>query len=77
LNAVQADLAQLQAGATEGQIAAAEAEVASALTRQRQAEEAHDMTMKCVTFKIPGTGTKKTICPALGAPEEQARYNLN
>jgi HlyD family secretion protein len=77
LSAAHADLAQLQAGATGGQIAAAEAEVASALTRQRQANDAHDMTMKCVTFKIPGTGTKKTICPALGAPEEQARYNLN
>jgi HlyD family secretion protein len=77
LSAAHANLAQLQTGATEGQIAAAEAEVASALTQQRQAEEVHDMTMKCVTFKIPGTGQKKTICPALGAPEEQARYNLN
>ncbi len=77
LSAAHADLAQVQAGATGGQIAAAEADVASALTQQRQAEDIHDMTMKCVTFKIPGTGTKETICPALGAPEEQARYNLN
>jgi HlyD family secretion protein len=76
VNTASANLAQLQNGASDAQIAAAQADFASAVTQQRAAEEAHDMTMKCFTFSIPGVGKEK-ICPALGAPEEQARYNLN
>jgi HlyD family secretion protein len=47
----------------------------------------HERTMECFTVKLPsgtrlpdGTvvreSTERTICPALGAPEEQARYAL-
>jgi HlyD family secretion protein len=69
-----ADLDQVEGGASNAQIAAAEADLASAITQQRAAEEAHDMTMKCFTFEW--MGEEHTICPALGPPEEQARYNL-
>jgi HlyD family secretion protein len=76
VNAASASLAQLQSGATEAHIAAAESEQASALIQQMRAEDAHDRTMQCFTFSIPPGGEERTICPALGAPEEQARYNL-
>ena len=77
VNAAAADLARLTSGATDAQIAAAEADFASAWVQKQAAEEAHEATMKCFTVKLPyGQGEKK-ICPALGAPEEQARYNLN
>jgi HlyD family secretion protein len=66
---------RLAGGASDAQIAAAEAELASAITQQKFAEDAHDMTMKCVTFEIP-TGEEMKICPGLGVFEEQARYNL-
>jgi HlyD family secretion protein len=65
---------QLRAGATEAEIAAVQAQVTAAQADQLVAEETHDQTMKCFSFKMGGK--KKTICPALGAPEEQARYNL-
>jgi len=66
---------RLASGASDAQIAAAEADLASAITQQKFAEDAHDMSMKCVTFEIP-TGEEMKICPGLGVFEEQARYNL-
>ncbi|MEE8391624.1 MAG: efflux RND transporter periplasmic adaptor subunit [Anaerolineae bacterium] len=81
VDAASASLAQLRSGATDAQIAAAESDHASALIQQMRAEDFHEMTMKCFTFSIPAipgvrAGEKRTICPALGAPEEQARYSL-
>jgi HlyD family secretion protein len=77
LSTVQRD--QLTDGASGAEIAAAEANRASALTQQKIAFDAHEATMKCVTIKVPtmdGSKEEKTICPALGTPEEQARFNL-
>jgi RND family efflux transporter MFP subunit len=71
----RANLDQLRSGATAAQIAAAEAELASAQAQQLSAEDFHDKTMTCKTFKLP-TGEEQTICPALGPIEEQARFNL-
>jgi HlyD family secretion protein len=69
-----AQLDRLQAGASDAEVAAAEADLAAAQAEQRRAKELHDKTMQCFTFER--YGFKKTICPALGAPEEQARYSL-
>jgi HlyD family secretion protein len=74
MSAAAADYDQLAGGASEAQIAAADADLASATTEQRSAEEMHDMTMKCFTFEW--MGQEHTVCPALGPPEEQARYTL-
>ncbi|MDF1516033.1 MAG: HlyD family efflux transporter periplasmic adaptor subunit [Anaerolineae bacterium] len=63
---------QLFSGVTEAQIAAAEANVAAALAQRVVALKQHDETMKC--YDIPGSDEK--VCPALGDPEEQARYAL-
>jgi HlyD family secretion protein len=70
---------QIADGPTAAEIAAAEAQVASALTQQKVARDAHDATMKCVTVNVPqedGSVKKKEVCPALGTPEEQARFSL-
>jgi HlyD family secretion protein len=75
VDAASANLAQLRAGASDAQIAAAEADLATAMNEQKQAADMYDMVLKCFTFKI--FGQEREICPALGAPEEQARYNLN
>ncbi|MBN1978898.1 MAG: efflux RND transporter periplasmic adaptor subunit [Anaerolineae bacterium] len=69
-----AQLNRLKAGATDAEIAAAEAELASATIQQIRAEDLHELTMTCYTFELGGE--ERTFCPALGAPEEQARYNL-
>ncbi len=83
LAGAQADLSRLLAGATYADIAAAEASLAqsqaqlkSAQAAQRQANEQHEQTMKCVDVKKPD-GSTKEVCPALGTLEELARYNLN
>ena len=86
VSAAVADRDQVTAGPDAGQIADGEAQVASAIAQQKSAFDRHEMTMKCFTFKPPagtllpgGTvadGSEMTICPALGAPEEQARYGL-
>jgi HlyD family secretion protein len=77
----------LVAGASSAQIAATEAQIASATAQQKSAFDRHERTMECFTVKLPGgarlpDGTilkesiERTVCPALGAPEEQARYAL-
>jgi len=83
VSAAAANRDQVASGADEGEIAAAEAELASATAEQKSAYDAHESTMKCFTIKagtrLPdGTVLPKDrkICPALGAPEEQARYAL-
>jgi multidrug efflux pump subunit AcrA (membrane-fusion protein) len=63
---------QFFSGTTEAQIAAAEANLAAAVAERVVALKRHDDTMKC--YDIPGTDEK--TCPALGDPEEQARYAL-
>jgi HlyD family secretion protein len=69
-----AQLDRIKGGSTAAEIAAAEAELAAAQTEQKKAEDFHDMTMKC--FEFEWAGQSRTICPGLGAPEEQARYRL-
>jgi HlyD family secretion protein len=87
VSAAAANRDQVTAGADEGQIAAAEADLASAIAQQKSAFDMHEMTMQCFTFELPAGTTlpdgttvtedvEKKICPALGAPEEQARYSL-
>jgi HlyD family secretion protein len=76
LDAARADRQQLETGGMEAEIAAAEAQVASAITQQKIAQDTHDDTMRCHTVTMPD-GSKKEICPSLGKPEEQARYNLH
>jgi len=75
VNAAAADLDQLEAGASDAQVAAAGADLAAAISQQKVAADTYERTLKCVNFKLP-TGEKRKICPALGAPEEQARFNL-
>ena len=75
VNAAAADLDQLEAGASDAQIAAARADLAAAISQQKVAADTYERTLECVNFTLP-TGEKKKICPALGAPEEQARFNL-
>lgn len=72
----QAQKSQLTTGATSGQIAAAEAQVSSARQQQKVAQETYDRTIACVTFTPPGSTQEQTVCPGLGAPEEQARAAL-
>jgi RND family efflux transporter MFP subunit len=66
---------QVAAGGDAGQIAAAESQLASAIVQQKSAYDIHERTMECFDFTLPN-GKEMTFCPALGAPEEQARYAL-
>lgn len=75
VSTADADRDQVESGSGDAEIAAAQADLASAITRQKAAQDAYDLTLTCVSFKLPN-GEKKKICPALGAPEEQARFNL-
>jgi len=87
VSAAAANRDQVVAGVDEGQIAAAEAQLAATIAQQKSAFDAHEMTIKCFTLDLPagvtlpdGTvlpeGGERKICPALGAPEERARYAL-
>jgi RND family efflux transporter MFP subunit len=76
LTAASAERQRVQAGVLDAEIAAAEAQVASALSQQKNAQIAHDNTMKCQRITMPD-GSKKKVCPGLGDPEEQARFNLH
>jgi len=64
-----------QSGANEAEIAAAQAELISALGQQESTQELYDQLLKCFSFSLP-TGDDREICPGLGAPEEQTRFNL-
>ena len=90
-DAAAAERDQVASGAGQAEIAAAEAEVASALTQQKKANDFYEQTLKCFTIERSagdvidiGDGRvitltedfKRTICPLLGVPEEQARYRL-
>jgi HlyD family secretion protein len=90
-DAAAAERDQVASGAGQADIAAAEAEVASALTQQKKANDFYEQTLKCFTIERSagdvidiGGGQvitltedfKRTICPLLGVPEEQARYRL-
>ncbi len=66
---------QLGGGIHKAQIAAAQAERASAQAQRAQAENLHQRTMTCVTFKLPD-GSEEQVCPALGPLEERARSAL-
>ncbi len=75
LNAAQANLAQLTGGASAAQIAAAEADLLAATKQRDDAKEAHDKTLTCITIELPYGQGEQELCPALGPPEEQTRYN--
>jgi multidrug resistance efflux pump len=63
---------RLSGGEARADVAAAQAAVAAAVAEEKQAFYLHERTMKCFTFKWGDE--KRTICPALGRPEESARY---
>jgi len=75
VGAAAANLDGLEGGPGDAQVAAAQADLASAISQQKAALDMHDLTLTCVAFTLP-TGERREICPALGDPEEQARYNL-
>lgn len=66
-----AQKAQLLAGATPGQIAQSEANLAAAQLAQKNAQELYNQTIECFTGP-----TGYEVCPGLGAPEEAARAAL-
>ncbi|MBE2197556.1 MAG: efflux RND transporter periplasmic adaptor subunit [Anaerolinea sp.] len=72
----RAQKAQLLAGPTAGQIAAAEAQLTAAQAQQVAAQTTYNKLLECVTFELPDGSTQET-CPGLGEPEEQGRFNLN
>lgn len=76
LQQAQAQRAQLLAGPTSGQLAQGEAQVSAARQQEKQAQEAYNQTIACVTYTVPGTNQEEEVCPGLGAPEEQARAAL-
>ncbi len=87
VSAAAANRDRVTAGSSAAQIASVEAQVASATAQQKRALDLHERTMECRTIELPagailpdGTvlekSVEKTICPMLGAPEEQARYSL-
>lgn len=67
---------QVMTGLTQAERAAAEADVAYALAEKMRADDAHDQTVECFSFKNPYTGEAKEVCPGLGSREEQARMFL-
>jgi HlyD family secretion protein len=73
--AASAQRDQVTAGPTAAEIAAAASQIATAQTQQKIARDTHDKTVECHTLSLPD-GKQQELCPGLGAPEEQARYNL-
>jgi multidrug efflux pump subunit AcrA (membrane-fusion protein) len=63
---------RLSGGEARADVASAQAAVAAAVAEEKQAFYLHERTMECFTFKW--RGEKRTVCPALGRPEETARY---
>ena len=64
-----------QSGATESETAAAQADLIAALGQQESTQKLYDQLLKCFNFELPN-GEKREICPGLGNPEEQTRFNL-
>jgi len=64
-----------QSGASNSEIASAQADLIAAIGQQDSVQETYDQLLKCFSFDLPG-GEEKEICPGLGAPEEQTRFNL-
>jgi len=62
-------------GASESEVASAQAELIGALGQQESTQDLYDKLTECFSFDLPD-GSGKTICPGLGDPEEQTRYNL-
>lgn len=73
--AASEQLAQAQQGAGEAEIAAAQADFIAAQGNQEATQELYDRLIECFDFTLPD-GEERTICPGLGNPEEQTRYNL-
>jgi multidrug efflux pump subunit AcrA (membrane-fusion protein) len=78
VKAAQAQLAgasaerdRLTGGATDAAIAAAQARLSAALVEQKLGQDAYDKVTQCV--KVNGN----EVCPGLGTPEEQARFQVN
>jgi HlyD family secretion protein len=69
--AASAQVGQTNTGASQAEIAAAQQQVAVNQQQYNQALNAHEQTLQC--FDGPDG---QEVCPLLGAPEEQARYNL-
>jgi HlyD family secretion protein len=69
-----AQLDRLESGTSDAELAAAEADLAAAQAEQKKADEFYERLTTCYTFEW--YGVERTICPGLGAPEEQARYTL-
>lgn len=74
--AASAQRDQVLAGATAAEIAAAQAQLASAQAQHKIALDTHNKLLQCETVTLPN-GKTEEICPGLGTPEEQARYNLH
>ncbi|RIK13709.1 MAG: hypothetical protein DCC51_16220 [Anaerolineae bacterium] len=68
--------ADIQAAEANVQVAQANLASAQAGQQQKQAQEAYNRTTECHTFTAPGSNQEETVCPGLGAPEEQARAAL-
>jgi HlyD family secretion protein len=64
-----------QSGASDSAIASAQAELLGALSQQESTQELYDNLTECFDVTLPD-GSDMTICPGLGDPEEQTRYNL-
>lgn len=71
----QAQRAQIVAGPTAGQVAAAESQVTSARNQLKLAQDNYDKVTTCFDVTLP-SGEEDEVCPGLGAPEEQARANV-
>ena len=70
VKAASAERDRLTGGATDAAIAAAQAQLSSALVEQKLAQDTYDKVTQCV--KVNGN----EVCPGLGTPEEQARLRV-
>ena len=64
-----------QSGASDSEVASAQAELIGAIGQQDSTQELYDKLIECFDFDLPD-GSNFNICPGMGDPEEQTRYNL-
>lgn len=64
-----------QSGASESEIASAQVELLGALSQQESTQDLYDKLIECFDVNLPD-GSDFNICPGLGDPEEQTRFNL-